>query len=127
LQKLDGFNQKRRENAARLTDGLLGLRGLVIPSTRARSKHVFHQYTVRITPEFPVSRDELRDTLAAQGIQTGVYYPVPLHRQPCYAQLGHSTSLPVSERLAESVLSLPVHPGLATDDLDRIVDGIRNC
>jgi dTDP-4-amino-4,6-dideoxygalactose transaminase len=115
LRKLDAFNAARRDNAARLTRLLCGLSGLVVPVERAGYRHVYHQYTVRILG----GRDDVRSELMAREIETGVHYPIPLHRQPLYDTLGYGTlHLPVAEHLAEEVLSLPVHPSLGPSDLD---------
>ncbi len=64
-------------------------------------------------------RDELADFLKEKGIGTGVHYPVPIHKQPYYKELGYRDSLPVSEKAAEEVLSLPVHPALSEDDVQK--------
>lgn len=122
LRKLDRFNEARRRNAATLTRRLSGIAGLTVPRERQGYRHVYHQYTVAIEH----GRDRVQERLHGLGIGTAIHYPVPVHRQPLYVDLGYgSISLPVSERLAEQVLSLPVHPGLADQDLDRIVDSMR--
>ena len=65
-------------------------------------------------------------TLQGKGIMTGIHYPLPIHRQPLYQQLGYEQSLPVSEKAACEVLSLPIHPGLTNQDLEAIVEGLRD-
>jgi len=71
-------------------------------------------------------RERVQQRLRDLGIGTAVHYPIPVHRQPVYLKLGYeSVSLPVSERLARQVLSLPVHPSLTESDLQRIVDSVR--
>jgi perosamine synthetase len=118
LRRLDGFNAARRRNAHGLSAGLGGISGLTRPVERAGYGHAFHQYTVRVAQ----GRDRLKASLSDRGIATGVYYPVPLHRQPVYTERGYGDqSFPVSEQLALEVLSLPVHPSLADSDLERIV------
>lgn len=122
LAKLDAFNQARRHNAAILSRGLAGVAGLVPPVERDGYRHVYHQYTVRIER----GRDRVQERLRELGVGTAVHYPVPVHRQPLYIDLGYGqVSLPISERVAGEVLSLPVHPGLDDGDLERIIDSVR--
>jgi perosamine synthetase len=122
LRKLDGFNEARRRNAAVLNRGLAGIAGLQTPRERQGYRHVYHQYTVSIERD----RDRVQERLSRVGVGTAIHYPLPVHRQPLYLDLGYgSTSLPVTERMAGKVLSLPVHPGLTGGDLDRIIDSVR--
>jgi perosamine synthetase len=122
LRKLDRFNAIRRRNAAVLTRGLDGLSGLRTPKERRGFDHVYHQYTVAVEQE----RDRLQQKLRDLGIGTAVHYPVPVHRQKAYVKLGYTdVSLPVAERVAGQVLSLPVHPALTDADLQRIIDSVR--
>ena len=89
---------------------------------RSGYAHVYHQYTLRIAE----GREGLRSRLAARGIASGVYYPVPVHRQPVYARRGYDRqSFPVAERMAREVLSIPVHPALNDADLECIVRVVR--
>jgi len=122
LSRLEGFNAARRHNADVLTEGLTGLSGIALPVEHPGYQHVFHQYTVRV----PGRRDELQRKLAERDVESRVYYPKPVHRQPQYVRLGYdSVRLPVSERLSQDVLSLPVHPGLNDDDLLRVIEAVR--
>jgi len=122
LVKLDRFNEARRKNAAALNRGLGSIEGLTPPVERSGYRHVYHQFTVRIAR----NRDGMQQALGRMGIGTAVHYPVPVHRQPLYIELGYgSDRMPVSEAAAEQVLSLPVHPQLSASDLDRIVDSVR--
>jgi dTDP-4-amino-4,6-dideoxygalactose transaminase len=122
LAKLDRFNEARRRNASILDEGLAGTAGVVLPRERPGYRHVYHQYTVRIEKD----RDQFQERLRELGVGTAVHYPVPVHRQPLYAGIGFgSVSMPVAERAAAQVLSLPVHPGLTQSDLDRIIDSVR--
>jgi dTDP-4-amino-4,6-dideoxygalactose transaminase len=119
LPALDEANARCRRAAAwygqQLGDLPLGL-----PSTAAWAEHVFHLYVVR-TDE----RDGLRGHLEAEGVETGIQYPVPIHLQPAHADLGHRAGdFPVTEALAERILSLPMHPAL-DDDLDHVTTTIR--
>jgi perosamine synthetase len=88
-------------------------------------KHVFHQYTVRITGDFSMSRDQLRKKLLDKRIGTEVYYPLPVHKQPLYRSLGYNDHLPNAEQAAGEVLSLPVHPSVTKEDLENIVRAIQ--
>lgn len=119
LRKLPAFNEKRISNAVYF-DSHLHVKGLITPYRMPGSDHVYHQYTVRITPEFPMQRTDLIAYLAKQGIGTAVHYPVPIHRQPVYANQNKSISCPVAERLCGEVLSLPVHPNVTEPMLESI-------
>jgi dTDP-4-amino-4,6-dideoxygalactose transaminase len=114
LAKIEEWTRQRQENAARLTE-LLG-DAVVTPVTRPGARHVYHQYTVRI----PGGRGDVEARLAERGIGTGVHYPIPVHRQPLYRDLGYADQLPNAEQACREVLSLPVHPSLTEDDLRRI-------
>lgn len=113
LGRIDAFTAARQRNAARLTARLDDVPGIETPVTPSGRTHVFHQYTVRAT-----DRDGLHDHLAADGIASKVYYPLPLHRQPVYEHL--AAKMPEADAAAASVLSLPVHPALSEADVDRI-------
>jgi perosamine synthetase len=119
LSKLDGWNNQRQANANYLTERLSGTRGLVTPSVRDGSTHVFHQYTIRIH-----KRDAAVLRLTQRGIGVGVFYPTPIYRQPLYRQLGYDDHLPNAEATCREVLSLPVHPSLSKNDLDAIVEAV---
>ncbi len=125
LKRLDGFNARRNRNAEGLSGGLQEIDGLVAPTTRDGMYHVFHQYVVRITDEFPLSRQALMDRLAGEGIGSAVHYPIPIHRQPVYRGPGGDAGCPVSTRVAAEVLSLPVHPGVTDEQVERICSVIR--
>jgi dTDP-4-amino-4,6-dideoxygalactose transaminase len=91
------------------------------PHVEPWAEPVWHLYAVEVA-----ARDEVRAVLAAYGIATGVHYPVPIHRQPAYAHLGHrSGAFPAAERSAERVLSLPMFPELRDDQIDRVVHALR--
>jgi dTDP-4-amino-4,6-dideoxygalactose transaminase len=121
LARLDGFNAARRRNARVLTQGLSKLDAVITPVERSGYQHVFHQYTIRV----PGRRDELQRKLAERDVESRVYYPKLVHEQPLYQRLGYgNTHLPVAERLRAEVLSLPVHPGVSEDDLQRIIEAV---
>lgn len=122
LAKLDAWNERRRRNASVLDEGLAGVPGVETPKERRGYRHVYHQYTVRIAGD----RDGFQRKLRELGVGSAVHYAVPVHRQPYYLSLGYGdVSMPESERAAAQVLSLPVHPALTDEDLDRIVDAVR--
>jgi len=120
LKKLDGFNSKRIKNAQFLMREIKKIEGLIPPYIMPNVKHVFHQYTIRVTKDFGMSRDELKKRLGERGVDARVYYPIPIHKQPLYQKLGYREDLPILEKVAKEVLSLPVHPGLARKDLTNV-------
>jgi dTDP-4-amino-4,6-dideoxygalactose transaminase len=118
LDKLPAFNARRIATAARYA---AELRGVVTPWTRPGTVHVFHQYTLRV-----IKRDAFVERLGRLGVGSGVYYPIPLHRQKPFIELGYGDlSFPVSEQLAEEVVSIPVHPGLTDGDVATVVDVVN--
>jgi len=128
LNELDSIGAKRRSNARRLTDGLVGLAGLVTPSVPEGRTHVFHQYTVRIQKEAGVTRDQLAERLAGQGIASASYYPKLVFDYECYRDHPRVTtsSVPTAAAISDEVLSLPVHPSLSDHDLARIIATVRS-
>jgi dTDP-4-amino-4,6-dideoxygalactose transaminase len=121
LKKLDRFNEIRQGNAKFLSTNL---RGVVTPTAPEGCNHVFHQYTVRVPGG---KRDALRAYLQEKGIGSEVYYPVPIHQQTFYVRdLGYKQSLPETERAAQEVLSLPIHPALSSTDLEAIVATVND-
>lgn len=126
LKKLDEFTAKRVENATLLTEGIGVIKGLIPPFIAQKVKHVFHQFTIRVTPDFGISRDELRQKLRERDIIAGLYYPLPIHKQPVYRKLGYDDYLPNSEKAATEVLSLPVHPGLKKEDIKAIIRALAD-
>jgi dTDP-4-amino-4,6-dideoxygalactose transaminase len=120
LSKLLSQNQKRQDNAAYLSQKLRGIQGIELPKVRQGCRHVFHQYTIKVTEDSPINRDELVEALTEKEIGYGIYYPVPIHKQPLYRKLGYNDILPVSEKMAHQVISLPIHPGVTGKDLDYI-------
>lgn len=121
LSKLEEFNQKRRANARYLDAGLAGIDSIILPTVKPDHRHVFHQFTVRI----PQQRDAFRQALNARGIGTGIYYPIPVHKQAPYRDRDHDSQFPFAEEASRQVLSLPVHPELSRQDMDMIIDAVR--
>ena len=121
LVRLDERTAQRRRNAGRLTEGLRGYLTPVVPEGR---EHAWHQYTMR----FPGERQRVIDGLTERGIGTLIYYPVPVHRQPylqAFVPGAADLDLPVTNRLSEEVLSIPVRPNLAQEDLQAVIDAVR--
>jgi perosamine synthetase len=121
LPRLPELTLARRNNAAYLSSHL---QGVGLPAAPGRpEQHVWHQYTIRVDS----GRDQLRDYLAAQGIQSSVHYPMPLPAQKLYRKLGYDDSaFPMARALSQQLLSLPVHPGLSESDLERIVTAVNS-
>jgi perosamine synthetase len=127
LAKLPAALERRRRNAAILTQGLAGIPGIKVPSIRAGCEHAFSLYTVQLDPQvLGMTRDEFQKAMAGRGVETAVHYPRPLHRQPIFRRHGADRDFPVSSRLAGTVVSLPVHPGLGVRDLGQIVSTVRD-
>ncbi len=126
LKKLQSFNEKRIANAKTLSSYLSQIKGLVVPTIPKNYTHVFHQYTIKITKEFGMKRDEVITYLNQNNIATGVYYPVPIHKQKPYKKLGYTGRFPTVELLTQQVISLPIHPGLSWADLKRIRDILKS-
>lgn len=125
LAVLDEWNARRRRLAALYAETLPD--SLILPQVWAASTHVYHLYVIRLPGLAPQSRDRLRQRLDAQGIGTGIHYPVPIHQQPAFAQMATSTPthpLPISEQIAQEILSLPMHPLLGEDQVHRIAQAI---
>ena len=120
LQHLEDYNQARRQAARYYTQRLADLPGLTCPAELPQSSHVYHQYTLQLP-----DRDALKAHLASCGIPSMIYYPLPLHKQEAFRQLGRPCgSLAVASRLADSVLSLPMHTELTPDLQDRIIEAV---
>ncbi|MGA7269494.1 MAG: DegT/DnrJ/EryC1/StrS family aminotransferase [Acidimicrobiia bacterium] len=125
LDDLPTWIERRRDNAATLTEGLSDLEGLVTPEDHPG--HVYHQYTFRVTHEAPVDREGLANRLRRYGIATGIYYPHLIGDHPCYRDHPRVVmrSTPRARRATGEVLSIPVHPGVSPGELEMILDVIR--
>jgi dTDP-4-amino-4,6-dideoxygalactose transaminase len=125
LKYLDQWAEGRRRNAARYEllfreAGLL--EHVMLPATASGNFHVYNQYTIRVS-----RRDDLRAYLKEKGVGTEIYYPLPMHLQNCYKDLGYQKgSFPVSEQAAEQVLSLPIYAELSDDQLGYVVETIAH-
>jgi dTDP-4-amino-4,6-dideoxygalactose transaminase len=118
LKKLNGFNQKRIENAEYLTEHLKGISCIESSFVSPQVKHVFHQYTVRVKDG---KRNDVMNYLNQEGIGTGIHYPIPIYKQELYQNLGYNDHWSETEKAASEVLSLPVHPSLSVEELEKIV------
>ena len=107
-----------------MSNKLYNIDGLTVPYVDERCKHVFHQYTLKINNNI-IPRKKIENVLSEKEIVTGIYYPTPIHKQPLYLKLGYNNSFPISEKLSTEVLSLPVHPGLNSSELDIIIETIK--
>ena len=120
LRHLDGWTEARRSRAARYRAALAGTPA-VVPEERPDVRHVYHVFAVRVP-----RRDAWRAHLADRGVQTGVHYPIPVHLQPAYADLGYRAGdFPVSESVAHEILSLPMFPELTDSQIDGIGEIFR--
>lgn len=119
LRKVAGWTRQRQENAAFLNDNL---EGVVTPPVAEGAVHVYHQYTIRV----PEDRDGFATALREEyQVGCGVYYPIPNHRLPSLTHFAPGLELPNTEAAAREVLSLPVHPSLTQEDLERIVTAVN--
>lgn len=115
LRQLDSWNEVRRKCAAAYHKRL-SQTGLILPRTSPNRQHVYHVFAIRA-----LQRDELRRRLQEDGIETGIHYPLPIHCQTAYADLGYSNGdFPVSERVAKEELSLPIFPELTISELETV-------
>ncbi|SIT88771.1 DegT/DnrJ/EryC1/StrS aminotransferase family protein [Microbacterium sp. RU33B] len=119
LTKVGGWTKTRQDNAAFLD---ANLSGVVVPPVRDGAVHVYHQYTIRVVDDRDGFVKALRDEY---GIGSGVYYPIPNHRLPSLASYAPGLELPETERASREVVSIPVHPSLTQDDLERVVTAVN--
>tara|TARA_B100000614_G_scaffold76334_2_gene68213 strand:+ start:6617 stop:7753 length:1137 start_codon:yes stop_codon:yes gene_type:complete len=129
LGHLPVYIAKRRANAAtyleRLSESTPVREGrLLLPSEMSGRTHTWNQFTIRVTNG---KRDALMEHLAANQIGSAIYYPVPLHRQECFSNLaGVEARLPICEKMADEVLSIPIYPELSTEQIDHVINTIAN-
>jgi len=139
------YTRKRQNNAAFYTEKLAKVSGaflpedcecgkgssleipsgarLILPIAHHGNEHIWNQYTLRVVGQG--KRDALKEFLSERGIGSEIYYPVPMHRQPCFRYLGHENdSLPNAMRLAEEALSIPIYPELASTQLEDVTTAI---
>ena len=115
LRHLPKWNESRREIAARYNT-LLSNSGVVTPVEREWAKHVYHMYVIRAK-----QRDKLASYLKDRGIETGIHYPMPVHRQPC---ISSDVTLPITEKYVDEIMSLPMHPWLSDSEVEYVASEI---
>jgi dTDP-4-amino-4,6-dideoxygalactose transaminase len=121
LPHLAQWSAGRRKNAELYNQAFANIDGLETPYVEPNNESIFNQYTVRAQ-----RRDELQSYLKEKGIGSSIYYPLPLHLQPCFAYLGYKEgTCPESERAAKEVLSLPIYPELTQGQLDEVITAVR--
>jgi dTDP-4-amino-4,6-dideoxygalactose transaminase len=121
LNRLEAWTEARREVAVSY-DELLAGSGIQLPARATDGDHVYHIYAIQVR-----DRDRVRGKLADQGIQTGVHYPIPVHLQPGYSDLGYGAgAFPVSEKLAAETLSLPIFPELTREQVERVAEAVAH-
>ncbi len=117
LRRLPDWNAARRAAAARYDELLAGIDGLTLPRAAPGNEHVWHLYAVRIAH----GRDAVLAAMQAAGIGAGVHYPLPLHLQPAFRELGHGEgSFPTTERAARELLTLPLYPQITPAQQNRV-------
>jgi dTDP-4-amino-4,6-dideoxygalactose transaminase len=125
LANLATWTATRGRLAQEYTRGLAGVArsgAIVLPERLDPPAHVWHQFTVRV----PRDRDGVRERLTASGVESRVFYPHPLHLQPCFAQLGYRAGvLPHAETAAREILCLPIYPSLGTAGVERVCDALE--
>lgn len=120
LERMPEFSQKRASNAKYLNSKI---ESMIRPKEKEGFKHVWHQYTVRVRKD--QDRDHVAEHLNSVGIGTGIYYPVPAHKQLYIKEICGEMTLPVAEQMAKEVISLPVHSQLSPEDLGFIVEEVN--
>lgn len=117
LRRLASFNRKRKAHAKQYQK-ILKIPGIILPKEKPNFFHVYHQFTIRVSDAFPFNRDEVREKLLKENIETGVYYPLIIPRQEAYSSFRGEYN--IAEKITSEVLSLPVHPGITSSDVQRI-------
>ena len=122
LKRLAADNDRRRTHAEAYREELASVPGLILPVEAEYARHVYHLFVVRVLED----RDQLMSHLAAKGIGCLIHYPTPIHLQDAYRALGlPQGSLPVAERCAREILSLPMFPGLSRGDIHEVADQVK--
>jgi dTDP-4-amino-4,6-dideoxygalactose transaminase len=127
LRHLDTWNASRRQIAGRYQNWLAPIPGLITPQAPVGGESVWNQYTIRVASQTGSGRDQIRQSLQQQGVGTALYYPLPLHAQPVYAHLGYRPGqLPVTDRVAQEVISLPMFPELSLEQQQQVVYALKD-
>jgi dTDP-4-amino-4,6-dideoxygalactose transaminase len=123
LSLLPEWNSKRHELAETYNRELSRIEGIVVPFEPDWARAIYHLYVVRVP-----DRQEMQNSLKAAGIATGIHYPVPLHLQEAYRQLGYRKGdLPVTERVSAQIVSLPMYPQLTRNQQAKVINALREC
>ena len=122
LAYLDKWNAKRRENAKKYSELLSGIENVKLPKERSYGVHVYHLYVIEC-----VKRDAMKSYLEKNGIETGIHYPIPIHLQRPYRDMGYKKGdFPITEEKVTSILSLPMFPELREEEIDYVVEKIKS-
>ncbi|BAZ01574.1 DegT/DnrJ/EryC1/StrS aminotransferase [Tolypothrix tenuis PCC 7101] len=133
LRYLDNWNERRRAIAAYYHEFLNQVPGLIAPQELAGGVGVWNQYTIRVSGKgrngaTAQYRDSVRQQLQEKGVGSMVYYPLPLHLQPVYQDLGYQPGyLPVSEQISHEVIALPMYPELTQEQQDQVIYALKDC
>jgi len=120
LTKLNEWNLRRKQIAGMYNKGLAGL-PIILPSSLPESSHVFHLYVIRVK-----QREKFMQFLSDEGVSTVIHYPIPIHLQPAYKYLSHKKGfLPVTEKVAEEIVSLPIYPDLEDAEVEHVIQTIK--
>jgi dTDP-4-amino-4,6-dideoxygalactose transaminase len=123
LRYLDAWNDRRRAHAARYVEALSSIDDLALPAVRAWAEPVWHAFVVRVRGD---RRDALQSALTSADIGTNIHYPIPVHRQACYAAMGwREGAYPIAEQRAAELLSLPLDPMHTEREIDIVIDAVR--
>jgi dTDP-4-amino-4,6-dideoxygalactose transaminase len=121
LKHLPTWNKRREEIANKYNNLLAKIQGVVTPKVMPYNTHIYHQYIIRVQ-----KRDALLEFLKSKGIEAGIHYPVPMHLQPAYAYLGlKKGSFPVTEKIVNEIVSLPMFPEMTEEQIKFVADTIR--
>jgi dTDP-4-amino-4,6-dideoxygalactose transaminase len=133
LRYLDLWNNRRKQIADYYYQHLSQVSDIIVPQEFTSGVGVWNQYTIRISGERRNGasgkyRDSVKNQMQEQGVNSMIYYPLPLHLQPVYKNLGYQPGqLPVAEQASQEVLSLPMFPELEQEQQDKVIDTLKNC
>jgi dTDP-4-amino-4,6-dideoxygalactose transaminase len=126
LKHLDNWTDGRRRAAKKYNEFLNNLSDITLPKEMPYSKHVYHLFVIKVNEGGSKRRDELAKYLNDNGVSTGLHYPIPLHLQPCFKDLGYKHGdFPISENIAECGLSLPMYPELSDEQIEYVSSMIK--
>jgi dTDP-4-amino-4,6-dideoxygalactose transaminase len=126
MKYIDKWTEGRRKVASKYKELLRSFEEIILPSEMDYAKHVYHLYVIQVKDGGTAKRDNLAGFLNSNGIATGLHYPIPLHLQKCFSDLGYKKGdFPVSEKLAENGLSLPMYPELSDNQIGYVAEKIK--